>query len=162
MAIRKVLSINDEEGKLLLTTPTKQVDPNTIMDSSVQSLIYDMIDTVKSQPALGLSANQIGAKLQIAVITRKREPMVLINPIVVKERGTHLYKREACLSVSGMCTTRRSRRVWVEALDSHGLRVQFKGVSGRLAHVLQHEIGHLHGRIFTEFKEEESDALGTS
>jgi peptide deformylase len=123
------------------------------IDSSVQKLIDDMIDTMRAAPGVGLAAPQVGVSLRIAVIeVPGSEVMVLINPEVIKREGERPVQ-EGCLSVPGYHgEIKRSVRVKVKAQDRQGRNIRLKG-EGLLAQVLEHEIDHISGVLYIDHVE---------
>ncbi len=55
----------------------------------LKTLVEDMIDTMRSQFGVGLAANQVGSLQKVAVVETPEleEPLVLINPEVMKTEG---------------------------------------------------------------------------
>ena len=96
MAIRQIRTIGDE----ILTMnkrPVKEMTPR------IKTLIEDMLDTMYEAQGVGLAAPQVGVLKQIVVIDVSEEgnqPIVLINPEIVKLSGTQTGQ-EGCLSVPG-------------------------------------------------------------
>jgi len=122
----------------------------TSIDSSVQRLIDDMIETMRAVSGVGLAAPQVGVSLRVAVIEIPgEEVIILLNPEIVKEGGKYLVE-EACLSVPGY-QGELERSVWVKvkAQDRQGKSIRLKG-EGLLAQALQHEIDHLNGIVYID------------
>lgn len=128
------------------------------IDKSVQQLIDDMIETMRSASGVGLAANQIGIPLKIAVIEIPGdEIIVLVNPEIIKKEGERIIG-EACLSVPGYHgELKRSVRVKVKARDRQGRSIRIKGEE-LLAQALEHEIDHLSGILYID-RVEEPDKL---
>jgi peptide deformylase len=128
--------------------------PVTAFDSSLSTLIDDMIDTMYAAPGIGLAAPQIGVPLRVCVIDltsgkRGGEVITLVNPEFVSQEGLQL-EEEGCLSVPGFnATVARPERVVVRGLDRNGAERTVEG-TGLLARALQHEIDHLDGRLFLD------------
>ncbi len=121
------------------------------VDSSIQKLIDDMIDTMHAAPGVGLAAPQVGVSLRVVVIETPDEGlMTLINPEVVKKSGKRQLT-EGCLSVPGyQAEVTRSRRVTVKALDRDGKEVRVKAADSLLAQALEHEIDHINGILYID------------
>jgi peptide deformylase len=76
--------------------------------------------------------------------------MALINPEIVASGGEEECE-EGCLSVPGIYDkVRRAERITVRAQNVNGEQVMLEA-EGFLAVCLQHEIDHLHGRVFVEY-----------
>lgn len=120
------------------------------IDSSIQKLIDDMIETMHSTNGAGLAAPQVGVSLQVAVIDiPDGELITLINPELVK--GSEEYEvHEACLSLPGFNgEIMRFESVTVKGRDRHGTLIRLKA-DGLLAQCLQHEIDHLNGIVYID------------
>jgi peptide deformylase len=120
------------------------------IDESVQKLIDDMIETMRSASGVGLAANQIGVPLKVAVIEMPgEEVIVLVNPEIIKKEGERTIE-EACLSVPGyQGEIKRSICVKVKARDRKGRNIRIKGEE-LLAQALEHEIDHLNGILYVD------------
>ena len=148
----------------VLRRKTKRV---TALDKSVQKLIDDMIETMRSAYGAGLAAPQVGKSLRLAVIedAEKKEAIVLINPEVVK-RGGERVLIEGCLSIPGyQGEIKRSEWVKVKALDRAGKQFRIKG-EGLIGQALEHEIDHLNGVLYIDHLESQDrlrkiEPLGT-
>jgi len=120
------------------------------IDTALQRLIDDMIDTMHHEGGVGLAANQVGVLRRVAVIQlpEDEEPLVLINPQVVSTQGQREIE-EGCLSIPGYRgLLSRGEVVRVKALDRNGKPIRIKA-DGLMAQVLEHEINHLDGILFS-------------
>jgi peptide deformylase len=122
----------------------------TSIDSSVQQLVDDMIETLRAASGVGLAAPQVGVPLRVAVIGIPGEEVItLINPEIVKRQGERVIE-EACLSVPGYKgEIKRSVCVKVKAQDRQGKHFRLKGEE-LLAQALEHEIDHLDGILYVD------------
>lgn len=129
---------------------------------SIHQLIDDMIETMVENYGAGLAAPQVGKPIRLIVVqTDEIEPFALINPEVVKKSGERKVD-EGCLSFPGYRgTIKRSEAVTVKALDSEGKAVRIKA-DQFLAQVLEHEIDHLNGVLYTDYLESETDLYHTT
>lgn len=120
----------------------------------LERLIEDMIETMHAAPGIGLAANQIGVTKTVAVVDlsvgeNKADLSVLINPRVLETTGEY-FEEEGCLSLPGFTEkVWRPHRCVIEAMDLDG-RVRTLEGEGLLARAFDHEIDHLHGRLFIE------------
>jgi len=120
----------------------------------LERLVQDMIETMHAAPGVGLAANQIGVTKQVAVVDLScgEDPgqiLVLINPRVIDNSGATI-EDEGCLSLPGFTErVRRPGRAVIEAMDLSGTTRTLEG-TGLLARAFNHEIDHLHGRLFIE------------
>jgi peptide deformylase len=161
MAIRKIAQL----GEPVLRRAASPVPPAAIRSERVQSLIEDMIETMRDADGAGIAAPQVYESLRLCVIEVNANPrypsfpriplLVLVNPIVevVSPDGASpdtLSMYEGCLSVTGIRgKVTRPRRVRVQALDRNGNPLSFEW-EGIPAAVVQHETDHLDGVLFVD------------
>src|SRR5207248_11754105 len=88
-----------------------------------------------------------------AIKARERKPVpfhVIINAKITLQPGSAVEFFEGCLSLAGFTgVVPRAREVRVECLDHRGERSLIHA-SGWYARILQHEIDHLHGRLYID------------
>ena len=139
------------------------------IDSRIQALAEDMLDTMYAADGVGLAAQQVGMPIQLCVIdvrevkdrpsvlriagdpvdAEQYMPLVLINP-EVQTFGTPEPGVEGCLSFPGARTdVTRPRGVRVEAQRLDGSMLEFEA-DGLLARAIQHEYDHLQGILFID------------
>jgi peptide deformylase len=124
------------------------------LNSDIQKLIDDMIETMYAAPGIGLAAPQIGVSLRIFVVDLSlgRKPddlMVFVNPEFLEREGMQL-EEEGCLSVPGFnATVARPMRAVVTGLDRSGMMRTVEGTD-LLARAFQHEMDHLDGKLFLD------------
>ncbi len=127
-------------------------EPVDVFDAALHRLIDDMIETMHSGHAVGLAATQVDVHRQIVVIDVSGDasaPQVYINPRSLSE-DTLAMVEESCLSVPGVVeSVRRHARMRVAAVDRDGRPFE-RQLEGAAAVVLQHEIDHLRGILFTD------------
>lgn len=134
----------------------KTCSPVSTVDNNVRELLCDMEETLLACKGVGLAAPQIGFRLRlITVLVRVREPagyevLKLVDPRIIERDDTPQLLREGCLSLPGYyAVVSRCSKVTVAALDETGRRVEVQA-TGLLAQVLQHEIDHLDGIVFSD------------
>jgi peptide deformylase len=138
-------------GDPVLRNPTQPVGD---IDSALQKLIDDMVDTMYAAPGVGLAANQVGIGKRLAVIdlTVGKKPgnlHIFINPELVEMEG-QITEEEGCLSIPDFVeTVTRPERVKVRFTDRNGQQREMRG-EGLMARALCHEIDHLNGGLFID------------
>ena len=113
-----------------------------------------------SENGIGLAANQIGIQKRVCVINVK-EPIVLINPKIVKRSEEQFIFPEGCLSFpDSKVKTQRYVSIDVQS-DNHDEILSFSAESQDINDAfecvcVQHEIDHLDGITMfdREFKQE--------
>jgi len=123
------------------------------INSSVQRLIDNMIDTMQEANGVGLAAPQVGVSLRVIVVQMpEEEPIALINPEIVK-RGGQQEATEGCLSIPGYYgEIKRSAEVTVKGKDRRGKAIRIKA-TGLMTEALEHEIDHLNGVLYIDHVE---------
>ncbi len=144
MVVRKICCLPND---LVLRQKAKRVPA---VDSSIQRLIDDMLETMRQVGGVGLAAPQIGVSLRVIVVQLPdEEPIAVVNPEIVKRTGEREVL-EGCLSVPGYAGhIKRSVSVTVKGWDRTGKRVRIKA-TGLLAQALEHELDHLNGVLFID------------
>ncbi|MGH7442712.1 MAG: peptide deformylase [bacterium] len=148
MAILPILLYPDPA----LRRKTRVVDP---LHPSLAAVVDDLFETMYAADGVGLAANQVGLDIRLTVIDDSagedpRRRLVLINPKIVDESGD-IEEDEGCLSFPGMRAKARravSARVQAVGLDGVAFEVESDGLLGK---ALQHEVGHLDGRLFIDY-----------
>jgi len=120
------------------------------IDSSIQQLIDDMVETMRQANGVGLAAPQIGVSLRVVVLQMpSEEPITLVNPEIVKRSGEREVT-EACLSVPGYAgEIKRSVSVIVKGQDRQGKAIRLKSTN-LMAQALEHELDHLNGVLYID------------
>lgn len=125
------------------------------IDSALQKLADDMLDTMYNAQGVGLAAIQIGIPLRMLVIDVSRDDipkssLVVINPEILwlsDERNTY---KEGCLSIPEYyAEVERPKRLCVRYQDRQGKQTEIEA-DDLLATCLQHEIDHLNGCLFID------------
>jgi len=149
MAILDILHFPDPR----LRIKAKPVD---VFDADLQRLVDDMFETMYDAPGIGLAATQVNVHKRVIVIDvseEKDQPLVLINPEILADRGLE-EMQEGCLSVPDYFdNVQRSDWVRVRAQDQHGETFELE-TDGLLAVCIQHEIDHLNGKLFVDYLSE--------
>ena len=120
------------------------------MTDELRRLTDDMFDTMHAAKGIGLAAPQIGRPERIAVVDVDNNPIVIVNPEIVITEGS-AKAEEGCLSIPEIFgDVERPSRVTIRALDRDGERFELEATE-LLARCLQHEIDHLHGKLFIDY-----------
>ncbi|MCM1236769.1 MAG: peptide deformylase [Ruminococcus flavefaciens] len=150
--LQSTLSGGTKEDNLFLHTQVKQVEQIT---DDIQQIITDLRDTLWAYPfSVGLSAPQINQPYAISVINPTRESrdndQIIINPNIISISGKKDRKRESCMSVWGkMGEVERRYKITLEYRDESFNLCQFT-YTGFISRVIQHELDHLNGILYSE------------
>ena len=143
----------------------QEAEPVEENSDELQALIDNMIETMRNAAGIGLAAPQVGRTERLFVIdvtpmaTEMEEdgepippqPMVLINPEIVEEGETAVDMEEGCLSIPEVReVVSRPDRVRMRYRDRDFEQQEIEAGS-ILARVLQHELDHLDGVLFTDY-----------
>jgi peptide deformylase len=113
-------------------------------------LIDDMFETMYAARGIGLAATQVGRLERICVVDVDKERYALVNPEIVASDGEQTGE-EGCLSIPEIYgDVTRAQHVVVRALDRDAKPIEIDATD-LLARCLQHEIDHLHGRLFIDY-----------
>ncbi len=125
----------------------------------LQTIIEDMIETMRAAPGVGLAAPQVDVPLRLIVVeygdeeeeeSAPKKLYVVANPEITRVSGEMVVGNEACLSIPGLVgEVERHAAVMVKGLNRQGKPVKIKA-SGWLARIFQHEIDHLDGILFVD------------
>ena len=147
MALRQIREQEDE----ILRKKSKDVPIEDIKTPKIQNLIDDMIETMHKFNGVGLAAVQVGLLKKVIVIDIEdgNGVYVLINPVIIKEKGAKKVE-EGCLSFPNQYAKLiRPKEVTVEALDRSGKKIVIKA-KDLLAQAVAHELDHLDGVVFID------------
>ncbi len=125
--------------------------PVETFDAELLELVEKMFDTMILGKGVGLAAPQVGLNKKLFVMQIDGEPRrVFINPQIV-ETSLELSKfEEGCLSIPGVyADLERPEMVRIQAWNERGRRFTLEA-DGFLARVIQHEMDHLNGILFTD------------
>lgn len=142
----------------------RKAKPVTQFDDNLQTLIDDMIETMRQAPGVGLAAPQVNIPERLIVveygeeeedengdvIEKPKKLFAVINPEIIKFSKETELGVEGCLSIPGLVgEVERYSEVQVKGLNRHGKPVKIKA-EGWLARIFQHEIDHVNGVLFTD------------
>jgi len=126
------------------------------IDSGLKQMVDEMLDLMYAHKGIGLAANQVDLPYRLIVMNAQSDPKakqdehVLINPVVLQQKGGTEEKEEGCLSFPELyAPVRRPVTVVVGAYDLSGLEVNLE-LSGLHARAVQHECDHLDGVLFID------------
>jgi peptide deformylase len=128
----------------------KETAPIEQITDEIRQLVADMFDTMYAAEGIGLAAPQVGRTERVAVVDVEGQKFTLINPEIIETEGSSRGE-EGCLSIPDIFgDVTRPSRVIVRALNEMGEQVEIEGTE-LLARCIQHEIDHLHGKLFIDY-----------
>jgi peptide deformylase len=158
MAVRTIVTLPDPVLR-------RKARPVTKFDKDLQTLIDDMIETMRAAPGVGLAAPQVGVPERVIVVEyaepeevkegeepKEVEPKlyVMVNPEIVKVSQETEVGVEGCLSIPKLVgEVERTYEIRLKGLNRRGQPVKLKA-QGWLARIFQHEVDHVNGVLFTD------------
>ena len=133
------------------------------IDKQILKLIQNMEQTMEQDNGCGLAAPQVGVGERVIIVklnqqTDQEVNLAMINPEIVFHSEETEVDTEGCLSVPKVFDlVRRYRDLIVKFQDKKG-REQMLKLSELNARVIQHEIDHLDGILFTDKLEKEQSS----
>lgn len=126
--------------------------PATAFDEALRSFAGDLLDTLLSVSALGLTGPHVGAPVRLTIIRAGLDlaPRVYVNPELVWASPESARHREGSVSMPGIDEElERPARVRVRFQDLDGTEHEAEE-EGFSAACLQHEIDQLDGLFWIE------------
>ena len=119
------------------------------INDGVVRVLENMRDTMYAADGIGLAAPQIGILKRMIVVDPGNNLMEFINPEITWAEGEQ-NGSEGCLSVPHKVGwVKRAKKIMVKALNAQGEEIEISA-EDTLAQVIQHEIDHLDGILFTD------------
>lgn len=158
----------------------RKARPVSKFDKDFQTLVDDMIETMRQAPGVGLAAPQVGASERLIVVEYAEPPeedeqeatfparvdappeadhprkvvkpklYVMVNPEIVKTSEETVVGVEGCLSIPGLVG--EVERFSTVQVKGQNRRGQPMKVKaeGWLARIFQHEVDHINGVVFPD------------
>lgn len=154
-----------ELGHPILRQTADRVE--TVSDDRIQTLIDNLLVTVKQANGVGIAAPQVAQLDQIMIVASRpnlrypnapeMEPTPMINPRILSHSSETVKGWEGCLSIPGIRgLVPRYQGIELEYLDRIGQR-QVRELSDFVARIVQHEVDHLNGIVFLDRVESTQD-----
>ncbi len=148
----------------ILIYPNKFLRQKTVeikeFNFEILQLALDLIDTMRSNDGLGISANQVGEIHRLCVINLEgvkegKGFLVLANPILIYKEGSEIDE-EGCLSFPELyIKIQRANFIIVKAHRLNLKTREFEEIEiqarGLLARAILHEIDHLNGILMIDY-----------
>jgi peptide deformylase len=151
MAKREIVTIPHD---VLRRKARKRTD----FGSELQTLVDDMIETMRAAPGVGLAAPQVGISERLVVVEYSddekedapKKLYVVVNPEITRTSKEMVMGIEGCLSVPNLLgEVERYEAITVKGNNRRGQPVTIKA-KGWLARIFQHEIDHLDGVLYVD------------
>ncbi len=151
MPVREIVTVPQ---KILREKARKVTD----FGEDLQTLVDDMVDTMRAAPGVGLAGPQVDVPLRVIVVefgdeedeTVPPKLYMVVNPEIVRSSQETVMGVEGCLSIPAVVgDVERAERVTVKGQNRHGQPFKIKA-EGWLARIFQHEVDHLDGVLFVD------------
>lgn len=151
MAIREIVTVPDK----ILRGKARKV---TSFGAELQTLIDDMVDTMREALGVGLAAPQVNAPLRVIVVEFNESEdeetppklYMVVNPKITRFSSDQDFGTEGCLSLPRIVgEVERPISVTVKGFNRRGQPLKIKA-GGWLARIFQHEVDHLDGVLFVD------------
>ncbi|TAL70889.1 MAG: peptide deformylase [Bacteroidetes bacterium] len=128
------------------------------IDDDIKKLVENMFETMYKADGIGLAANQVGQDKSLIVIDinaskdkhKSEPPITLINPVIEQFSDNDVEYEEGCLSIPKFYEkVMRPEIIQIKYLDLD-MKEHVVEAGNLLSRVMQHEVDHLNGIIFTE------------
>lgn len=145
-------------GMDILRKETKKIQD---VDTDLLMTITKMFDTMRNAEGIGLAAPQVNKQIALTVIDlsqnegyEKSKPLTLINPVITGTHGKE-FMEEGCLSIPGIrFEVERPSEIEFKFYDVD-MKEHTMEADDLFARVVQHEIDHLHGKLFIDYLNDE-------
>lgn len=128
---------------------TRRAPEETVFDGALHLIAQRVRDAARSQRCFGVAAPQLGVSRRLFAYHDGGKVKVLVNPRIVRERGTWTFK-EGCLSIPRFFwMLERPKDVTVVAQDTEGEELVVEATDF-VSRGLQHEIDHLNGVLLPD------------
>jgi len=147
----------------------KKCEPVSEVDSSIEKLAEDMIETMRDADGIGLAAPQIGKDIRLAIVDVAHDPecvsffkvngedakledhmpLVFLNP-QMELSGPKESDNEGCLSIQEIRAKVKRPTIVKANMPQLDGTVKEVETDGLLARAIQHEVDHLNGILFTD------------
>lgn len=147
----------------------KAVVVKNVADKGIQTLIDDLILTIKDIDGVGIAAPQVYESKRIFILAShpnlrypkapKMKPLAVINPKIMAHSNKMIKDWEGCLSIPGIrALVPRYQSITVEFTTRKG-KLEKRQFQGFVARIFQHEYDHLEGLIFLDRIESTKDII---
>lgn len=158
-----IIKETTQVGNKIIRAKSKAVSNPT--SKTIRKIVRDLVDSMRSHGLVGMAAPQIGRGARVFVTEIRETELrknvdvgspnalkVFINPRILSVSKKKVGDWEGCGSVAFanlFGIVKRPTSVTVEALDKKGNKFLLRA-DGLLARVIQHEMDHLNGIVFTD------------
>jgi len=149
MSTLNILTVNDNEPAL--RQKSQLISNNEITKPDMQKFFESLKETMYKKDGVGLAAPQVGQLLRVVCVNMENNiAKIFINPHITKKSWLKTIMEEGCLSIPGIYgKVKRPKKITVSYQNRQGESITEK-MSPLASRIIQHEIDHLDGILFTD------------
>lgn len=153
-----ILEIKKGRENPVLRKKSKEVKSIT---KRMVKFIKEMEKAMEAEKGVGLAAPQVGENIRLILVTLDNKKVIpMVNPVIISCSKDAEYNEEGCLSLPGEWgQVERYKEVTVIYRDDKNRKCALK-LDGFNARIVQHEIDHLDGILFTDYLDSKGDGFG--
>ena len=149
-----------QTGAAILSLVAAEVSQQEFGSAWLIELSEAMRVTMLERNGVGIAAPQVYVSKRVIIVASRpnlrypdapeMDAVVMVNPEILQQSEACVLGEEGCLSVPdqrGAVARAEQIRVRYSTLDGESLETEFSGFPAR---IVQHEIDHLNGILFTE------------
>ncbi|UUS65935.1 MULTISPECIES: peptide deformylase [unclassified Acinetobacter] len=149
-----------QRGEAILKLTAAEVQASEIGSEWLIALSKTLHATMLERQGVGIAAPQIYVSKRVIIVASRAnlrypdapemEAIVMVNPVITSRSTMTVLGEEGCLIVpNGRGQVPRAEQIHVRYLTLQG-EVKEKTLNGFPARIVQHEVDHLNGILFTE------------
>ena len=147
-------------GSEVLRQQASDIDLEKVDKDKLTQFIADMYETMYKSDGVGLAAPQVGKSQKLVIVDGndleevypylKDFKRTMINPEILEVSEETIEYSEGCLSVPNIhCDVERPKKVKVRYFDEN-FEEKVEEFDDFAARMVQHELDHLAGHVFTD------------
>lgn len=149
-----------QQGEQILSLVAAPISKDEFNSEWLRQLFSAMLNTMQQHHGVGIAAPQVYISKRAIIVASKANPryphapdmppIFMLNPELLACSEDYCLGEEGCLSVPeqrGQVARAERIRVQWQTLEGEHVQAEF---SGFVARIVQHEVDHLNGVLFTE------------
>lgn len=147
-------------GEAILGIRAREIQIHELNSNWLQHLTASMQATMLERNGVGIAAPQVYVSKRVIIVASRpnvrypdapeMQPIIMLNPVITKRSEQTILGEEGCLSVPDTRgQVARAEKITVQYLNLQGQPVEIR-LEGFPARIVQHEVDHLDGILFTE------------
>ena len=149
-----------QQGEAILGIRASEIQAHELNSPWLQHLTASMQATMLERNGVGIAAPQVYVSKRVIIVASRpnvrypdapeMQPIIMLNPVITQRSEQTILGEEGCLSVlDTRGQVARAEKITVQYLDLQGQPVEIR-LEGFPARIVQHEVDHLDGILFTE------------